>query len=81
MMVTFRAVTRGRFHQHFTTAAFTLADPKSEKRQSSHERLLAILDSTFVKAVRQTLVKLIPAGAADICIKISACLGHIANQT
>jgi len=41
-------------------AAFMPADPKSVKRQSSHQCLLALLESTHVKAGRKTLVKSTP---------------------
>jgi len=41
-------------------AAFMITDPKSAKRQSSHKRLFALLDSAHVKAACKTLVKLTP---------------------
>ncbi len=44
----------------FTRSCYTHSDPKSTKRQSSHQFLLALLGSTQVKALRKTLVKLTP---------------------
>jgi len=40
-------------------AAFKCKDPKSAKRQSHHQYLLALLGSTRVKASRKMLMKLI----------------------
>jgi len=45
---------------NISQTAFTCADPKSTKKQSSHQCLFALLGSAHVKAARKTLVKLIP---------------------
>jgi len=57
----FIIIIRILFHQQVDErAAFMCADPKSVKRQSSHQCLFAILGSAQVKAAHKTLVKLNP---------------------
>jgi len=41
-------------------AAFMHTDPKSAKRQSSHEYFSVLIGSAWVKAARKVLVKLTP---------------------
>jgi len=50
-------------------AAFMLADPKSAKRQSSHQCLFALLVSVRVKAVHKMLVILTTGGDVSAATK------------
>jgi len=45
------------------THSFTCEDPKSAKRQSSHQCLFALLETTCAKIASKTLVKSTP----DLC--------------
>jgi hypothetical protein len=49
-------LTRGRFHQHLR-AAFTSADPKSDKKHSQANNLFALLGFAHVKVSDKMLVK------------------------
>jgi len=51
---------KGQFHQHVLRAAFTLANPKSVKIQSSCQCLFALLEPALVNAACKTLLKLTP---------------------
>jgi len=48
----------GRFHQQAYTKEFTIADPKSVRRQSSHQCFFALLRSVGAKAAWKKLAKL-----------------------
>jgi len=49
-------------------AAFTSADPKSEKKQSSHQCLFVLTRSAGAKAALKTLVKSTPNGVLKMLI-------------
>ncbi len=59
----FKDLTQGRkrlISPTWLCTCFKRPDPKSEKRQSSHQCLFALLGSALVKAVRKMLMKSTP---------------------
>jgi len=57
VVVAAAVVVRGRFHQNVYKQLFTIADPKSVKRQSSYQCLLGLLGSVLTKVLFKMLIK------------------------
>jgi len=63
---------QGLISPTFSRAAFMPADPKSAKRQSSHQCLFALLGSMRAKAACKMLVKLTQESARNTKLPISS---------